>query len=134
MAERATVYIEYDRKVEEKVRAELSLEVLAKFFCEMDAEQQGRFFVEVAKIGAAWPSGGLNVGAQGQWLRIGDYLRDHADESARDILLSIAFSLDHIPYNWEPTKDRVDRLPAKLRDYVRDLEANTRAMPVESDR
>lgn len=78
--------------LERRVLVPLTVEDLAAAFCEMDDDQQARFFVEVARIVATWEP----VARSMQPMLIGKHLgecdcsTDEARELVRDIASGIA--------------------------------------------
>ena len=60
---------------------DITPEELATIFCEMDGEQQARFFSTVGKIAATWPGAGWCV----QSCAISEYL----DKSATETILKL---------------------------------------------
>jgi len=73
-----------------RVQAEvkLDLETVAKWFAELDDDEQARFFVIVAKEAEEWPKGKFNFGPSHQWWSIGSHLRncECSSEGARDLV------------------------------------------------
>lgn len=65
---------------------QLTPEIIAAAFCEMDDEAQADFFIQCAKIAAAWT--GTN-GAWWQWDRVGRHLRDCECSKARAMVAAI---------------------------------------------
>jgi len=63
---------------------ELDIETAARWFAELDDDNQARFFVAVAKHSMAWPQYGRDV----QWFRVGSHLKncECATEEARQIV------------------------------------------------
>ena len=75
-------------KLEMDVR--LSPAQLAEAFCELCDEGQAQFFIEVARVSAAWPGG-----AGMQWRNVGRHLRTCAcsNEETRDLVNEIASAM-----------------------------------------
>jgi len=71
----------------------LSVEQLAASFAELTDDQQAQFFIEVARLAAAWGPGNFQ-----QWLNVGRHLKececstDDARELVRDIAAGLATS------------------------------------------
>ena len=71
---------------------ELSIETAAAWFCELDDDQQAKFFVAVAERAKSWPHGG-----DSQWHFIGGHLRncECSTEAAREMIRGLAYALEH---------------------------------------
>lgn len=72
---------------------ELSLDIVADWFCELSDDQQAEFFIAVAERGKKWTcdSKGFCLGANHQWWLIGRHLATCkcATEEARDMVCTI---------------------------------------------
>jgi hypothetical protein len=73
-------------KVEVDVR--MTAELLARAFCEFDDEEQTRFFVEVGKIMASWPT----INREMQFHYIANHLAscECSSDAAREFVLEIS--------------------------------------------
>ena len=80
-------------QIEMKSTVDISVELLAKLFSELDDDSQCRFFVEAAKHAQEW--GALK--AEMQWQAIGGHLRNCkcSTDDARDLIRSIAYGMEH---------------------------------------
>lgn len=61
---------------------DITPEELATIFCEMDGEQQARFFSAVGKIAATWPGAG--------WCQQSCAISEHLDKSATETILKLS--------------------------------------------
>lgn len=73
-------------QIEMKSTVEITVELLAQCFAELDDDAQCKFFVEVARIASTWESGGDN-----QWYYVGGHLRNCkcSTPEAREMIESI---------------------------------------------
>lgn len=69
---------------------EVTVEQLAAAFCEMDDDAQAKFFVECAKIAAAWPPG------RDQFFDVGHHLRtcSCSTAEARELIRRIVAGME----------------------------------------
>ena len=60
---------------------DITPEELATIFCEMDGEQQARFFSTVGKIAATWPGAG--------WCQQSCAISEYIDKSATETIMKL---------------------------------------------
>lgn len=74
------------------VRAVLTPEQLALFFCEFSDDEQAAFFIAIGRHAAFWTAPGASM----QWWRVGRHLRDHAQSTyeGRRVVLEMAEGLN----------------------------------------
>lgn len=74
---------------------EITVEQLASIFCELNDEQMAQFFIECAKLEAAWPE--HPYGRFGQWWLVGRHLRTCAcsTDDARAMINEIATAITY---------------------------------------
>lgn len=74
-----------------EVDVELTPEVLARAFCDMNDEEQADFFIHAAAIAAKWSDP-----AQHQWMMVGIHLKtcECSTFGAREMIRNLADGLD----------------------------------------
>lgn len=77
------------------VEVELTIEIAAQWFANLDDDSQARFFVAVAKEFEGWD--GLGLGADYQLWRIGSHLRncECSTDGARELIRGIAYGMEN---------------------------------------
>jgi hypothetical protein len=90
-------------KIEMTSTVDISVELLAKLFAELDDDAQCKFFVEAAKHGEQWGE----FKAEQQWQRVGGHLRNCkcSTEAARELIRSIAYAMENSNHGIEPVDE-----------------------------
>ncbi len=92
----ASILLSKEYKIDERPIEERNREMgiypdeLARFFCEMDDEQQAEFFIACARHAKEW-----DFSAHGQWFAVGRHLKecDCSNDSARDMVKCLNLGL-----------------------------------------
>ena len=86
-----------EAEIEITTKVRLDIDLVAKWFANLNDDEKARFFVAVAEAAKQWPPGPGNHGPGHQWFLIGSHLRNCECSSidAQDMIHAIHCGLEH---------------------------------------
>lgn len=85
-----------EAEIEVVTRVKLDIELVARWFANLDDDSQARFFVAVAAAAKSWPVDARHAGQWHQWYQVGSHLRncECSSEDAREMVRHIHDGLE----------------------------------------